>query len=181
MTTLALIQENLDKLMRAIDEATEITNEQIDEFMLLREEREKKIDGWIGYRDRAKHFVAELKERRDRFQTAYKTGQSLQKYLDQRIKYHMENDKTGLVFKGKELGTLSLVNNQKAVAHIVPLESVRFDNVVKDDFYKQVCADYLKEVTFRVLDKAKVKVDLLSGIELSWAKLEQGKHIRVKG
>lgn len=180
--TLATIQENLDRMMQIIDEAEEITDAQIDEFFALKEAREEKIDGWIGYRDRAKHFVAELKDRRDRFQKAYSAAKNIKKRIDERIKFYLEHDNTGIVFKGKELGTLYLQKNPRSVAHLAPLEDrTVYGTISPDNVYFEVCKDYLREVRYWVLDKKKLKADLESGKELSWATLEQGKHVRVKG
>ena len=180
--SLAEIQQNLDYMMLIIEESEKLTTEQIDQFMALRKKREEKIDGWIGYRDRAKHYIAELKERRDRFQKAYKAAQSVAKQIDERIRYYLENDNTGLAFKGQEMGTLYLQkNSQKSLAHLVPVENVNVYNVVKDDHFKSICKNYLKDITLRVLDSSKVKADIERGVELPWATVEQGQHVRVKG
>lgn len=179
--SLAEVQINLETLMRVIDDEEQLSDETIDEFLALKKEREEKIDGWIGYRDHAKHFVAELKERRDRFQKAYRAAKNVEKRLNERIKYHLENDQTGVPFKGADLGTLYLAKSPKSVAHLAPCEDKQVYGVITDPFYLNVCEPYLKEVTFKVLDKKKVREDLEAGVELSWATIEQGKHVRVKG
>jgi hypothetical protein len=38
--------------------------------------------------------------------------------------------------------------------------------------------DYIKEVSFLVLDTEKVKADLQAGKELGWARIDQGAHCR---
>lgn len=181
MRSLAVIENNLQEMMQTIDELEEITDDKIDEFLSLKEERALKIDNWISYIDNTKQIVATLKERRDRFQKAYKAAQSLQQRLKERIKYHIKEDKTGMKFSGKELGTLYLHKNPKSVAHLVPLTEKTLYNVISDPYYLDVCKEYTIEISMVCLDLKRVKEDLLAGRELSWATIEQGSHVRVKG
>lgn len=179
MTTLLEIQRNLDTMMTQIDNMDDISDETIDEFLGLQLERAEKIDGWIGYRDRSKFFLAEIEERKNRFIKAYSAAKNAVKRIDQRIKYHLETDKSGLAFKGKEMGVMYLQKSAPSLACMVPTKTVSVKSIT-DDFFLDVCKDYLTPHTYMVLDTAKVKRDLKAGVELSWATLEQSNHVRVR-
>lgn len=182
MTTLGQIQINLENMMAEIDDSEEITDEQIDRFLGLRLEREVKIDGWIKYKTACKFFAAQIKEYRDRFQENYKTAQNLEKRVNERIKWHMENDRTGMAFSGKEMGGLRLQNNGRASLKIdVPLEDVTVYAALADQTYRDKVRKYLKDVTIKVIDKKLIRADLEAGEEIEWARLEKGKHVRITG
>jgi len=183
MGTLAEIQASIEKLMCVIDEYKDddIPPEIIDAFFDFKGDREDKIDRYIGYRDRLKYIIGETKERKNRHAKAYRSAKNLKSVFDDKIKFQMSVDQTGMPFKGREMGTLYLQNNAKKLVTLAPTLDIEVFDVLTDPFYKDICRDYLKQLTFYSLDKAAVKKDLMEGAELPWARLEQSNHIQVKG
>lgn len=177
--TLSEIQEKLALLMATIDDMDEIDDATIDEFMSLNKERTEKIDAWIAVRDRLTSYLQEKKAQKERAVKAYEHAGNALKTFNNRLKYHMENDKTSKLFVGTT-GTVTLQNSPKKLDHSISVQPVSLNSIVNDEFDADLCQDYLTEQTYMVLDTAKLKKDLQSGVEVPWAKLEQGKHVRVR-
>lgn len=181
--SLAEIQINLETLMALNDELEVLSDDKVDEFLALKKEREEKIDGWIAYHDHVKYLVEELKERKERFVKAYNTARRIKERINERIVYHIENDKTGIPFRGSELGTMYLANNsQPSFKHTLMVEKKEvYEAVNPVEALDDRVAPFLKDITFKVVDKEKAKAQLAAGVEIPWAKMERGKHVRVKG
>lgn len=177
--TLSEIQEQLALLMATIDDMEEIDDDTIDQFMSLNKERTEKIDAWIAVRDRLTSFLQEKKAQKDRAVKACTHAENALKTFNNRLKYHMENDQTGKPFTGTT-GTIALQNSPKKLAHSISVQPVSLNSIVNDEFDADLCQDYLTEQTYMVLDTARLKKDLQAGVEIPWAKLEQGKHVRVR-
>lgn len=140
-----------------------------------------KVDSWIGMLDAVKSRIALLKEMRERVTRAVKAAENLDKGFKGYIKYNLQN-KPDIPFKG-ESGSFYLHRNPK---------SVKVDFEFSDKtVYKTIdpalvsleptINPYIKEIRFVVLDNEKLKADLEAGMKLSWARIEQDSHIRVKG
>lgn len=139
-----------------------------------------KVDGWIGFLDALKVSLAEAKERKERADNARRAFEAMNKRLRDYLKFVMETH-PNTPFKGSE-GSLALQRNP---------ESVEIDfTTVDKTIYKAIDSslltlepslnNYVKAITAYVIDTERLKADLKAGVELSWARLTRGHHVRIR-
>lgn len=141
----------------------------------------EKTDRWIGFLDAAAAMVEALKVRKDRAAKALKTAEALQKRLKGHVKFCMEQT-PNVPFKG-DSGSLYLHRNPEGVEIDFALEDKTAYKTVDSALIEMEpsLAHYVKQLNFYAIDTTKLKNDLKGGRLLSWARLSQGSHLRVKG
>lgn len=74
---------------------------------------------------------------------------------------------------------LSLCNNSSAsLVHDLPLSDMTARGVLEQEDVDRLPAKYVKIVSYLTLNAAAVKEDLKAGVQLPWARLERGQHVR---
>lgn len=158
-----------------------ITDEMIRRFDDAKLALSAKTDRWILYIDALKHMTTSLKDRKERAAKALKSVEALQTRLKEYVKFVIEQN-PDVPFRGEE-GSLYLHGNPESVRYSFDFEDKTFYRCVHSEVLamEPSIVPYVKAGTVWIIDGDKVKADLKAGMKLSFASLERGKHVRVKG
>lgn len=180
--TLAAHVAELEAIIAEMPEDGEVPSEVLTRFEGAQLELAQKVDRYIALLEAGKFLAEALKEREQRMRQARKGAERLTEKLKEMAKFVMES--TGRrALPGAELGTLALHKNP---------ESVHVDFDVQDKTVYR-CLDaalltmepslltYVKTFMFHSIDLEKLKADLKSGMEVPWARLASGSHVRIRG
>ena len=187
MKTMYEIQTALDRISVALDESElDPTSDEfkamVADFLEVAGTREDKVDAYIAVLDRNESLVKEKKRQFDRIEKSYRSSQRIQKEFKAQIQMFMENDKSGLPFKGKNLGEIYLKRNGKASLDLDCEEKkVALAHVIDDIEAIEKMGDYVERRTVYVVKTPMVRADIEQGKDLGWARLIKGKHIATKG
>lgn len=180
--SIAEIAADLEAVCTEIDmENGEIKPELMKRFEFAQLALRDKCDRWIGYIDGLKGAIATLKSRSDRASAALRTAQSFEKQLKFYMKQVLEQN-PNLTFKG-EGGTIYLHGEGDKIKYNFKFGDKSVAEVVETAFIdmEPTVRPYLIDVTHQVINKEKLKADLLAGVKLNWAELYKGSHVRLKG
>ena len=179
--TLASVAAELALLLDEIDTHDgEITADIIARFDDASLAVADKTDKWISYLDSLKAMSAALKERKDRAAKAQKSVEALQARLKDYLKGVLSTN-PGIPFKGSE-GSLALQKNPESVRYAFTREERTVYSVVHPNTLAMFngLGAYVTEIRSLVVDGAKVKADLQAGMQLDFATLERGDHVRIR-
>lgn len=178
-TSLAVLSHAFVDLCNEIDDQEEVSDALVEKFMNVELAHTEKCDAWIYNLDQVKSRIAFLKERKKRIEQGYKFAQNLEIRMKEYVKYQIENN--DIPFKGTE-GVIKLQASPKKVDHNITVENKTVYNAVDISIADLIpdCQEYLKSHTYYSIDLAKIKADLKSGKELSFASLSKGTHVRIR-
>lgn len=172
----------LEALCHQIDDAAaEIPEDLIAAFVDAKQALAVKVDNWIQFRDVAKKHVELLKERKDRAAHDYKVATNVQNRLESYLLYLIKQNPS-LPFKGSE-HTIYARNNPKALKLKFKTQDKSVADTVDDLTLAGLpgLGPYTKQVSYRVVDKAKLKADIEAGMNLHFAEVTQGARLEIKG
>jgi hypothetical protein len=138
------------------------------------------VDHWIGRMDASKAIVAIREERYKRLKTALNTARRIQAYISDVIHEKVKGNPE-IVFRGNS-GCLYLHKNPKAVKIDFATDDKTVYKVIDKtliDMEPSLNA-FVKAVTHYVIDHEALRAALDRGDAISWARYEQGHHVRVK-
>lgn len=140
-----------------------------------------KVDRWIGYLDGVKGMIATLEVRAKRSAAALSAARSLENGLKKYVKMVIETT-PNVPYKG-ESGTLYLHGEGDKLKFNFKFCDKTVREVVEPAFAEMEPSvrPYLMDVTHQIINKEKLKADLLAGVRLNWAETYYGKHVRTKG
>jgi hypothetical protein len=174
---LAVAAENLAKILHAIDEGD--VGETI--AAVLDSERlnlSAAVSRRVVFFELLSSTLQMAEEKRD----AWKRKVEQLKHVEKRIKdatiQAMQIDNT--VKKIGEDGNLCLQDSPPALVLNVETSSRSFGNIISDDAAKTIPQKYLVQTNFLQLNTAELKKDLDAGIELPFASLKRGVHLRIR-
>ncbi len=181
-TTLARCASELEQVCAELDANDgEITSEMIARFDDAKLGLEVKVDGWIKYLEMIKVMAGAAKERKERSAKAQKTLENLERRLKEYVKSLIEAT-PGVPFKSPA-GTLAVQRNPEAVKYTFDFPDKTFYRTVDAalvDMEPSLNA-FVKSFQVLVIDGEKVKEALKSGVDLPWATLDRGSHLRIRG
>lgn len=177
--SIAVLAREFGELCDKIDQADEIEEGVVENFMAVKGELSDKVDVWIYKLDQGKSWTQFIKDRKKRVEKGYKFAQNIEKRMKSYIKYQLEN--ATVPFKGLE-GTIYLHGNAEKVDHTIKTENKTVHNAIDESVLDLVpdINPYVKTKSFHFLDVTKVKEDLKAGKKLSFAKITKGSHVRVR-
>lgn len=152
-----------------------------------------RVDCWINYVDGAKALVAHLKDRKERATKAYRAAQNLESRLRGFLCLQLQS-RPGIPFKGEKEGSLVLCKNSQLKLWIayeaderthpetLAIRDKTVYDVVPDELLmiEPSMSNYVKERAFKTLNKELLREDLKNGLQLGWARTEQGHHVRIR-
>ncbi len=140
----------------------------------------ERTDAWIYRLEYLEATAAMLKERKDRAHEAQKAREAAHKAAKEYLKYLIES-KPGVPFKGTE-GSLALQRNPEAVKYAFTRDDKTFYATVHPHTLEMFPSlrSYVTTASVMFVDGAKVKADLRLGMQLDFATLETGSHVRVR-
>lgn len=144
-------------------ELAEAVDRRIYFFQYLEDQIErgtKNKEQWAGYVKRLKDLYDRIEDR---------TIETIRAHPD--LSYKGEAGQLKVQLNGSAKLITSLLLTNKSVSNIVDLDQIEKEIV---------SAEYLKKITYVVLDKDKVMADLKKGVQLPWARLEKGFQLRSK-
>ncbi len=138
-----------------------------------------KVDRWGQFLRRLDLEYKEAEEMTRAFRVKRESLKTKLEKSKEWLKSMMEAAPT-VPYKGKT-ATLKLQNNggKKALDLLFTLGEKTVTNIVDHFSIDLIPDEYLKPVSFYTLDTEKLRADLDAGKELAFAKLVQGKHVRV--
>lgn len=141
--------------------------EAVDRRIYFFQYLEDQIERGTKNREQWASYVKRLKDLYDRIEA--KTIETMQLHPD--LNYKGEAGQLKVQLNGAAKLVTSLLLTNKSVSNIVDLEQIREAGVPDG---------YLESITYLVLNKEKVIADLKNGLQLPWARLEKGNHLKVK-
>lgn len=177
-------QQNLLDLALVYDKALEDLTEDdgvavMEKVNQAEKDLSQKVDDWAYF---LRTLEKEYKEAEERTAAYRKKREALKNALTRSkewLKAIMEAGPT-VPYKGAK-ATLRLQANggKKALDLMFTLGEKTVTNIVDHFSIDLIPDEYLKPVSFYTLDTEKLREDLEAGKELTFAKLTQGKHVRI--
>lgn len=190
MTTLAKYALEVESVCDEIDDLTEqgkdIPRDLIKRFDGANELLALKTDRWIGFLDAVAARLDLLREQKRRIKKAISAGEAMQTRLKDYVKFVLlefaEQNGKRLPFVGTEGQRLCLHNNPKSLQIDLKTENkMVYGCVDKNTILGESSLNgYLKVVPLYVIDKEKLKADIEAGKEVSWARIVQEAHVRIR-
>lgn len=174
---LALAADNFATICEAIDNGN--LNETID---ALFSEARLELTAAVDRRVLFLQFISGNIEKAEKVRDAWKTRVEQLKHVEKRVK-----DKTIDVMQAQqtvqyngEIGKLCLQANPPALELKIPVGSKSFNNILDGKYIADIPNEYLKTISFVQLDTAALKRDLDEGVEVPFAELKRGTHLRIR-
>jgi hypothetical protein len=181
--TLNQISAELSKLWFFIDQDHNgdlfaLPDDELERLTTLGEALPQKVDNWIQFLESLTAEVAVYKERRDKASSLMKSREAAISRMKEYLARMIEQN-PNIVFTG-DLGTLKVRVNPPALKHDYPTRRWSSEHIVTDDLISErpYLAEYVEEITVRVLKTADIKDALKRGATYRDARLEQTKSVR---
>lgn len=176
---LALAAQNLATLMEAIDEG-KLDEAIVQLFNDQRLDVASAVDRRICFFDMCERYIESLKDIARKYQT---TAKSLEGALESVKKNTLETMKAlpDVPYKG-DLGRLQSQKNGTSSCNVLlNTKDVRFNNAVnfEDVERLKINPGLYEERTYYVLVIEKIKAAIEAGLDIPWAELKRGEHLRV--
>jgi len=159
-----------------------LTTEQLEDLLDMKGDirirLEQKVDGCISFRRFMESRIELLKKREEEFYNARKVAERTLARFNEYLTYTLKSNPE-VSFKGND-GTLHL---QKSAASLqLDIHSIpqTFAATIPEGLLEKVPEEYVEKITVYKLKKNEIKADVAEGKKLSWARLEQGDHVRVR-
>lgn len=167
----------LENVTDAIEHAEELTPLLIKHFDEVSLSLSNKVDNWISYLEFVDSQHARIKQKVDKLRQTLASidnhRTSLKSYLLHTVKSH-----PNLPFKGEEGKLVARRNSTKGVDYKIHFHPRLFERIIQAET-EDIPDSYVTTHTIRVVNHEAVKDALEKGVELSWATLVQGEHLRI--
>lgn len=176
MSTLAVLTSQLEDLCDEVGLSSEIPLDLIERFADAKMAHAEKVGAYV-------HVIETLKKNAEFYETRAKVlmhrakvSERLEKEIKERLKYQVENN-PNLPWKSDEGDKIGVRKNPESLKLDVQVSHRHVNNVLSE--HEAIPVEFITINTFYSLNTDAVRQFLKNGGTLSWARLEQGTHLRI--
>lgn len=179
-TSLSALTSKLEQLCDEVDDSDEIPKDLIERFADAQLSHAQKCDAYVAVINGLKHNGAYYSERSKQLARRAKTCERVEKAVKDRLLF-LINANPGISFLGTDGDKIAVRDNPESLQHDIPTHNRSYSNIIDsiaELSYDEVL-EYVDVVTFNCLNTEKLKSDLKTGKEISFARLTRGQSLRI--